>query len=185
MAKRRHESDRDTPTDPREMEVPAAEATPAEGDETASVEGGTPRGTPQYPPPASDRSGERTANVPPSKQLPTGAPPEENPPGRQAPPTVEEAIRARDAYLAELEAENADFRRRLGLPPRGAEPQRDAGPTRKAVVRYPGSHVGDVEVAIPEGTPEDQREAAAVAAAQQKAGIWSAPTRPVVTYPEG
>lgn len=71
MAK--HKDD-DAPKSPKEMEVEASEAKPAKPGESASVKGDKATGTPVYPPPASDRSGERTANVPPSKQLPTKAP---------------------------------------------------------------------------------------------------------------
>ena len=164
------------PADPKQMEVPAGEARPAEAGESAGVEGGEAKGTPVYPPPASDRSGERTANVPPSKQLPTRAPGSESPD-----PT------------ARLTAENAAFRTALsgvGLnPDKIAEDAcRDlksaaaapAGPTATAVVTAPG--FGPTEVEYPADTPADRRDAAAVEAFKRKHGVWSLGEQPTVEH---
>jgi len=175
----------ETPTDPAAMETPAGEARPAAEGEPASVEGGRATGTPVYPPPASDQSGERTANVPPARQLPTKAPASENAAARKPPPSLSQAIDARDKYVAELEAECADLRQKLGLPPRGQEAEEDTGPKRKATVTFPNSHVGSVDVEYPADTAEKERDAAARAAAARKLGIWQMPGDTVVAHANG
>ena len=70
------QDDKSAPKSPREMEVEAGSAKPAKAGESASIKGDKATGTTVYPPPASDRSGERTVNVPPGNQLPTKAPDE-------------------------------------------------------------------------------------------------------------
>jgi hypothetical protein len=147
---------------------------PADADEEASVEGGAPEGIAVYPPPASDRSGERTGNVPPAKQLPPDAPATENPDVPPAAPTAGEAIAAADAEMARLRAENAELKNKY-------EPQakRATGPTARRRVAVPGREPEVVEYADP--GPDGNHDAAAVAAYQQKHGLWALPTQPTVT----
>jgi len=164
----KHDKQDDVPKSPKEMEVKASDAKPA-GDKPASVEGGKASGTPVYPPPATDRSGERTTNVPPSKQLPTKAPEESG---------ADELTRLK----AERDALAGVVRNLGGNPDEVA---------KTAAAKFGDATGSDEDTSKPkwhvtaagENEPVEVHaddEAGAVAAFQAKRGIWHLGTPPTV-----
>lgn len=164
MAKHRRDGDDERPSNTTSG---GERPTPAEGE--ASVAGGTPEGAAVYPPSPSDQAGERTSNVPPTKQLPPDPPPEE------AGADETTRLRAeRDALAAVCRnlGGNPDEVCRAATAGLAAEARKKAGPVRSVVVSYPGTaHAEPFEVEIPADTPEGGREAAVRAAVRERHGF--------------
>jgi hypothetical protein len=161
----------DGPTSPEPQATVGGEAVErTRGDEVASVEGDAPKGSTVYPPPASDLSGERTANLAPTKQLPPDAP------GGAADEAAQ--LRAERDALARVvrnlggnpdevcRTARGEFAVRTGT----AESAEDESKTRfrvHAVGFGPSEHHAD-------------DEAAAVEAFKRRHGVWSLPDQPRV-----
>lgn len=151
--------------------------TPEATDEPATVEGGTPKGAAHYPPSASDSSGEKTDNIPPSKRLPPDVPPGEG--GADELTRLRAEHAALSGVVKNLGGNPEEVARQASAKLAQSQ-QAKAGPTKKATVTPQGG--AGVEVEYPADTPKDERDAAAVEAYKRVAGIWSMPSQPGVTH---
>jgi hypothetical protein len=139
-----------------------------------------------YPPPPTDQSGEPGANaLPPTKKGAAQPPPDEKD-AKPPVPTGAEAIAASDAERARLAARVAELER-LGnekgflLPDDPANVKKTA-PVAMATATVTPENGSPVEVEYPADTPKDKRDAAAVAAWKERAGVWDCPTAPHVEH---